>query len=124
MAAATSGCPDFWIPEVTPAARNPAGGVMLIVSPPLASGAPGGPAFPRRSFLAPQSRRRRAPLARGSWRDPAGGEAGRLRQAEHEVGVLNGLAGGALSGAVDAPRRGGPAGPGAAPALHVTPATP
>src|ERR1700680_3146573 len=30
----------------------------------LASGAPWGAAFPRRSFLAPQSRRHRAPLAR------------------------------------------------------------
>src|SRR5258708_21723393 len=113
MAAATSGCPDFWIPEVTPAARNPAGGVMLIVSPPLASWAPGGPAFPRRSFLAPQSRRRRAPLARGSWRDPAGGEAGRLPQAEHEVGVLDCPPGGALSQCVEVRPRGRPSRPAA-----------
>src|SRR5258708_23358987 len=33
---------------------------------PLGSGAPSGAAFPRRSFLAPQSRRHRAPLARSS----------------------------------------------------------
>src|SRR5260370_15209412 len=93
---ATSGCPDSLIPAVTPAARNPVGAVTLTLLPPLASGAPEGTAFPRRSFLAPQSRRRRAPAAR-SWGDPAGGQAGRFRQAEHEVGVLDGLAGGALA---------------------------
>src|ERR1019366_9335058 len=38
---------------------------------PLASGAPEGSAFPRRSSLAPQSRRRRAPLARSRGVPPA-----------------------------------------------------
>src|SRR5260370_186349 len=99
-------------PPIRPAHHTPP-------SPPPPAGAPGGPAFPRRSFLAPQSRRRRAPLARGSWRDPAGGEAGRLRQAEHEVGVLDGLAGGALSEVVDGRHRGSPAGPGVGCGLQV-----
>src|ERR1039457_6696951 len=42
----------------------------LTVLAPLASGAPLGAAFPRRSSLAPQSRRRRAPPARSSGLSP------------------------------------------------------
>src|ERR1039458_5828554 len=41
-----------------------ASGIPLMLCSPLACGGPGGAAFPRRSFLAPQSRRHRAPPAR------------------------------------------------------------
>src|SRR5260370_23074127 len=109
---ATSGCPDSLIPAVTPAARNPVGAVTLTVLPPLASGAPEGTTFPRRSCSvsrSPPGRLLGAPLARGSWGDPAGGQAGRFRQAEHAVGVLDGLAGGALAEVVDRRPPGAPA---------------
>src|ERR1039457_5813594 len=53
-------------------------GAMTVLMPclPLASGALSGAAIPRRSFLAPQSRRRRAPPARScGWPDLAGRRA-------------------------------------------------
>src|SRR5215467_6943488 len=98
---ATSGCPDSLIPAAIPAARNPAGAVTLMIFP--------------RSPLGP----RRALVARVSWRHPAGGEARRFGQAEHEVGVLNGLPGGSLAEVVDGRDHGGPAGPGIGRGLQV-----
>src|SRR2546425_878186 len=46
--------------------------VLMSPAPRSPPGRPSGAAFPRRSFLAPQSRRRRAPPAR-SWGLPSGG---------------------------------------------------
>src|SRR5580693_10185476 len=68
----------------------------LMLFPSLASGAPLGTAFPRRSFLAPQSRRYRAPLARSF--------AYRVRgEGEHGAQVGDGQLGEpALAGAHDA----------------------
>src|SRR5215472_4300938 len=104
---ATSGSPDSLIPAATPAARKPAGAVTLTVFP-------RSPLGPR----PPPHARSLAPAAR-SWRDPGSREAGRFGQAEHEVGVLNGLPGGALAEVVDGRDHGGPAGPGVGRGLQV-----
>src|SRR5262249_33806463 len=99
---ATSGPSPVRSPAATPAARNPFGAVTVILPRPprrtgqepfascggslaLASSRSG---HLRCSFLAPRAR---------STCHPQGGEAGRLVQAEHEVGALDGLAGGALA---------------------------
>src|SRR5690349_5194214 len=71
---------------------------VLMLYPPLASGAPLGVAFPRRSSPAPQSRQHRAPSARschpqvgadhGVVAEHSGGRAGRdqLAEVEHSGG--------------------------------------
>src|SRR3954452_18808402 len=78
---ATSGLPDAFSPAATPAARNPWGAVTLTM--PSVRSRPAEPA---------QSRSRRAPHDR---------EAGRLGQAEGEVGALDRRTAGALGEVVD-----------------------
>src|SRR3954470_7404917 len=78
---ATSGLPDAFSPAATPDARNPWGAVTLTM--PSVRSRPAEPA---------QSRSRR---------DPHDREAGRLRQAEGEVGALDRRTAGALGEVVD-----------------------
>src|ERR1700689_3250622 len=82
-----------------PVLPRPISTSLNFLSPSLASGARRGAAFPRRSFLAPQSRRRRAPLARsgellGLERCQFPGRRGRGGSARPPVAYLLGDRGG------------------------------
>src|SRR5271165_6066894 len=91
---ATSGWPDCFSPAATPAARKPSGAVTLTAPPNVrAIRKPFGPPAARTGSKGLCS------LAGTGWHSRGYsmcGQAGRLRQAEHEVGDLDGLAGRAL----------------------------
>src|SRR6202012_1425084 len=83
---ATSRSPEAFSPATTPAAREPKGAVTLIRAPRWRSSS----AFADAQCLLIRSRAR-------SWRYSMGGQAGRLGEAEHQVGDLHGLSGRALA---------------------------
>src|SRR6185437_8179875 len=86
MTTATSRSPDAFSPATTPAARKPSGAVTLIRPPRWRSES----AFAEAQCSPIRSQAR-------SWGYSVGGQASRLREAEHEVGDLHGLAGRALA---------------------------